>query len=546
MRSASFDLPTTIVKGNATSTIAYGPDRSRYWRQDVVTGSPTNTTTTVQVDSLYEKVTLPNSDVEEKHYLGDFAVVTIKNRTSSSSGTTTTRYLHQDHLGSLTAISDESGNIAELHNYDSWGQRRSLNITTMQTLLGSTAWSALTGTQLTSGATTKGYTGHEMFDDVGIVHMNGRIYDPVIGRFLQADPVVQDTSDLQAFNRYAYVRNNPLSLTDPSGYFWSSAWSDIKNAYKTMDPLGYEVLHKSHQLTQASWRETGRLFIKVPELQAVVNVVVLVVTDGLGAPFLAYFNAAVSACVTYQSGGTFQDVLKGAVIAYASSWVGGKFIGGVVGNTTGWTAFTLSTAASIGYSAAVTKAQGGSLNSRFWYSMAATTAALAYVQYSNMQAEAAKAEVLGVGGNEEGGLYKPTSLRFDQHYEYSQSTGDIYLYDDSKGVSYYGGTGYSGKGDGLNNYAYENVPGNELSVKELPFRGPIQRGEYAIGPQVNIGRLSGAMKLTPMFETNRTGYYMHGSGDYSKYDSSLGCIVARPAIRNSVAGSGVWKLKVVQ
>ncbi|MEX0916444.1 MAG: RHS repeat-associated core domain-containing protein, partial [Wenzhouxiangellaceae bacterium] len=47
-------------------------------------------------------------------------------------------------------------------------------------------------------------------------HMNGRIYDPNLGRFLQADPFVEDTSTL---NRYTYVHNNPLAYTDPSGYF---------------------------------------------------------------------------------------------------------------------------------------------------------------------------------------------------------------------------------------------------------------------------------------------------------------------------------------
>jgi hypothetical protein len=48
--------------------------------------------------------------------------------------------------------------------------------------------------------------------------MNGRIYDPLLGRFLSADIVVSRPGDLQAFNRYSYVRNNPLTLTDPSGF----------------------------------------------------------------------------------------------------------------------------------------------------------------------------------------------------------------------------------------------------------------------------------------------------------------------------------------
>ena len=53
--------------------------------------------------------------------------------------------------------------------------------------------------------------------------MNGRIYDPLLGRFLSADLVVNNPADLQSFNRYSYVRNNPLSLTDPSGFTESDA-----------------------------------------------------------------------------------------------------------------------------------------------------------------------------------------------------------------------------------------------------------------------------------------------------------------------------------
>jgi hypothetical protein len=48
--------------------------------------------------------------------------------------------------------------------------------------------------------------------------MNGRIYDPLLGRMLSSDVLVQDPGSLQSFNRYSYVANNPLSLTDPSGF----------------------------------------------------------------------------------------------------------------------------------------------------------------------------------------------------------------------------------------------------------------------------------------------------------------------------------------
>jgi hypothetical protein len=50
--------------------------------------------------------------------------------------------------------------------------------------------------------------------------MNGRVYDPMIGRFLSPDPYVQAPESSQNFNRYSYALNNPLKYTDPSGYFF--------------------------------------------------------------------------------------------------------------------------------------------------------------------------------------------------------------------------------------------------------------------------------------------------------------------------------------
>jgi hypothetical protein len=62
--------------------------------------------------------------------------------------------------------------------------------------------------------------------------MNGRVYDPTIARFLSADPIIQAPHDLQSYNRYAYVRNNPLKYTDPSGYSWlSREWKRAKKRW---------------------------------------------------------------------------------------------------------------------------------------------------------------------------------------------------------------------------------------------------------------------------------------------------------------------------
>ena len=80
--------------------------------------------------------------------------------------------------------------------------------------------------------TPRGFTGHEHVDEMGIIHMNGRIYDALLGRFLQADPFVEDSTTL---NRYTYVHNNPLSITDPSGFF------SFKKAFRTIASIGLAV-----------------------------------------------------------------------------------------------------------------------------------------------------------------------------------------------------------------------------------------------------------------------------------------------------------------
>jgi len=69
----------------------------------------------------------------------------------------------------------------------------------------------------------RGYTGHEHLDGFGLINMNGRMYDPVIGRILSPDNFVQDPTNTQSYNRYSYCLNNPLRYTDPSGWFAAAA-----------------------------------------------------------------------------------------------------------------------------------------------------------------------------------------------------------------------------------------------------------------------------------------------------------------------------------
>jgi RHS repeat-associated protein len=69
------------------------------------------------------------------------------------------------------------------------------------------------------GTTTNhGFTGHEQLDETFLTHMNGRVYDYRLGRFLTVDPLIANPASSQSINPYSYGGNNPLSGVDPTGY----------------------------------------------------------------------------------------------------------------------------------------------------------------------------------------------------------------------------------------------------------------------------------------------------------------------------------------
>ena len=71
---------------------------------------------------------------------------------------------------------------------------------------------------------SRGYTGHEHLPEVGLINMNGRMYDPLLGRMLSPDAYVQAPGYTQSYNRYSYCWNNPLKYTDPTG--WEAWWEE--------------------------------------------------------------------------------------------------------------------------------------------------------------------------------------------------------------------------------------------------------------------------------------------------------------------------------
>jgi RHS repeat-associated protein len=210
----SFDKVSTILQGADLMIFTYGAGYERK-RVDVYKNNSLQSQK-YYVGRLYEREkNITTGEIKETHYIfaagGAVAIYT-----RSSTGTTNTRYLLKDHLGSMQCITDETGHLVQELSYDAWGNRRDVS-----------TWAVYT--TLPAGILlARGFTGHEHLDLFDLINMDGRIYDPVLGRFLSPDPIIQNPENLQSLNRYTYCLNNPLSLTDPSGYGWlSDNWRSL-------------------------------------------------------------------------------------------------------------------------------------------------------------------------------------------------------------------------------------------------------------------------------------------------------------------------------
>lgn len=133
-------------------------------------------------------------------------------------------YFHYDNLDSVKVVTNGAGELVSINHYDAFG---SLIIEPPKPEEGSEAAEAGADAEESNA----GFGGHEAIVGTELVHMNGRVYDPVIGRFLSADPFVPAFGNPQAMNRYAYVYNNPLRYVDPSGYKPVTASQHERNEY---------------------------------------------------------------------------------------------------------------------------------------------------------------------------------------------------------------------------------------------------------------------------------------------------------------------------
>lgn len=166
--------------------IVYGPNLERWYSSLTTDGQEERTTVYA---GNYEKIT-ENGVTREFYYLDGNTIIIKEN------GKFKPYLALTDNLGSILSVVDEDGANVFDASYDAWGQ---------QTVT------------LNEIGLHRGYTGHEMLSEFGIINMNGRLYDPILGRFFSPDNYVQLPNFSQSFNRYSYCLNNPLKYTDPSG-----------------------------------------------------------------------------------------------------------------------------------------------------------------------------------------------------------------------------------------------------------------------------------------------------------------------------------------
>jgi RHS repeat-associated protein len=162
-------------------------------------------------------------------------------------------YLHQDGLGSVQAVTDSAGIEVARMKFRPYGERLS-----------------------TGGAhvESRSFTGQRQ-DETGLFYLNARYYDPQLGRFISADPVVP-SADTVGLNRYAYAGNDPINNLDTNGL---SFFSKIKNFFKKIVKAVVNVIKGLVNLVKAALHG---------DWKAIATIVILVATIALGGMALAW------------------------------------------------------------------------------------------------------------------------------------------------------------------------------------------------------------------------------------------------------------------
>lgn len=195
----SYYQPSVITQNNFELTYSYAGDDERIKSVLKQNGTIINTS---YYFGDYEKDNTAGT-TRHLHYVSNgSSIIAIVERIGT---TDTYHYTYTDYLGSILTVTSSAGAIEHEQNFDAWGRSRN-----------ATSW-AYTSIPTPPVWLYRGYTGHEHIPQMGIINMNGRLYDPVLARMLSPDNHVQMPDYMQNYNRYSYALNNPLKYTDPDG-----------------------------------------------------------------------------------------------------------------------------------------------------------------------------------------------------------------------------------------------------------------------------------------------------------------------------------------
>lgn len=201
-----YSRPSIMTEGGRSAAFTYNGDGARV-KMNVSDGAA-SVLSRYYIGNQYELDVTPTGTTE-RLYLGGDAYSAPAVYVKEGSGAWTFYNIGRDYLGNITHIATSDGTLVEENSYDPWGRLR--NPETKE------IYSLGTEPELMLG---RGYTGHEHLTWFGLINMNARLYDPVLGRFLSPDPFVQMPDFTQNFNRYSYCLNNPLVYVDENGQIW--------------------------------------------------------------------------------------------------------------------------------------------------------------------------------------------------------------------------------------------------------------------------------------------------------------------------------------
>jgi RHS repeat-associated protein len=212
--------------------ISYGPSDERI--KSILACNGVVRKTKYFMGGDFEVEVSPDGKERYMHYLPGGGLYISHNNPVSDS----LNYILTDYQGTWYKVITDQGNTVEHYSFDPWGRRRN-----------ATNWT-YTGVP-TSFHYDRGYTGHEMLDAFGLINMNGRVYDPIVARFLSPDNYVQDPEFSHSYNRYSYCFNNPLKYTDPSGM-----QSIFRGSVNTSNPVRKENGLEKSQVYVDGMRQT--------------------------------------------------------------------------------------------------------------------------------------------------------------------------------------------------------------------------------------------------------------------------------------------------